>query len=206
MIRIYYVRHGQTVSNTYHHVMGVKESPLTEQGKSEARQSGKALEGISFDRAFYSPLGRTTETCALILENHPDLPKMPIDGLIEWNFGDFEDTPHSEEVGRRVMEGRFGDAGGENRKELHERIRNAFQEVVKNSKDGETVLVVSHGYYYLEMLAALFGEKERHAFLHLNPEFFPVPNGGIAVIDYKNGEFYDTSFAVSPMQFKEPTK
>lgn len=65
---IVFVRHGQTEANVNDLVIGVLESPLTEEGISKARDAGTALRGMRFGRAYSSIRERAIQTAALVLE------------------------------------------------------------------------------------------------------------------------------------------
>ena len=43
MGKLYFVRHGQTVWNVENKICGASESPLTELGHEQARETGRAL-------------------------------------------------------------------------------------------------------------------------------------------------------------------
>ena len=58
-ITVYFVRHGQTYLNRYHRVQGWSDAPLTSQGQTDAKRTGKVLNGVGFDYLFSSDLART---------------------------------------------------------------------------------------------------------------------------------------------------
>lgn len=66
-MRLFVVRHGQSVANVQRIHSGWGAFSLTETGREQARQTGKALEGLHFDRIFVSDLPRTQETARLLL-------------------------------------------------------------------------------------------------------------------------------------------
>ncbi len=68
---LYIVRHGETVWNTEDRMQGVKDSPLTDKGKSHARSMGEKLKklGIDFSALYTSDLGRACSTAELINKN-----------------------------------------------------------------------------------------------------------------------------------------
>ena len=72
---LYLVRHGETEWNAAGRYQGAKDSPLTERGREQARQTGRRLastfNGDSRLVAHVSPLGRTLQTAALIAESLP---------------------------------------------------------------------------------------------------------------------------------------
>ena len=83
---IYLIRHGETEWTISGRHTGVTEVPLTARGEDEARESGRKLLGVSFDRVFTSPRIRATRTCELA-----GLGPASIDNeLREWNYGQYE--------------------------------------------------------------------------------------------------------------------
>lgn len=62
MIRLYLVRHGQTVENLEHILQGHMPGHLTNAGKEQMRQLGKELAGIHFDHLLCSDLQRAIDS------------------------------------------------------------------------------------------------------------------------------------------------
>jgi 2,3-bisphosphoglycerate-dependent phosphoglycerate mutase len=73
------IRHGQSEANKQNIFTGWRDSPLSEQGVSEARASGRMLkqEGFHFDIAFTSLQSRAIKTLWLVLEEM-DLMWIPV--------------------------------------------------------------------------------------------------------------------------------
>ena len=93
------IRHGQTVSNINKIIQGHSDSPLTEQGTSQARATGKHLKekDITFKEYYVSDLGRTKNTFKLITELY-DVDKEVnfCYDLREHDFGDLNGVPCEE--------------------------------------------------------------------------------------------------------------
>ena len=70
IVKVVFVRHGESTWNKCGKFTGWIDVPLSEQGRQESRDAGKALKelGYTFDVAYTSMLERATETCDLILE------------------------------------------------------------------------------------------------------------------------------------------
>ena len=66
-MKIYFVRHGETVWNTLRIFQGSSNSPLTETGREQAKRLGEKLKDTKFTKFYSSPLGRTIETSELII-------------------------------------------------------------------------------------------------------------------------------------------
>lgn len=69
---LYILRHGQTEWNALGRLQGHHDSPLTEQGRADARRQGAILRGVFAVRGalpvYTSPQGRVRQTAALALE------------------------------------------------------------------------------------------------------------------------------------------
>lgn len=170
-ITAYVVRHGQTMLNRYNKVQGWIDSPLTDKGIADAISAGKRLAKINFAAAFSSDSGRAIETNRLIVKQNPHnmhIISYQFPELREQCHGYFEGNDLSQMwqfVGEQVettseagIMGKFGlekardliyqadlyhDA--ENNDMFWKRLDRGFQKLLKNSQDGDNILVVSHG-------------------------------------------------------------
>ncbi|BAY82750.1 phosphoglycerate/bisphosphoglycerate mutase [Calothrix parasitica NIES-267] len=85
MTRVIIVRHGQSTYNIVRRIQGLLDaSELTEKGRNDALKVGKALNNISFDAIYCSPLKRAKQTATIIydeikanLDNTPTLQENP---------------------------------------------------------------------------------------------------------------------------------
>ncbi len=87
LLKIYFIRHGETEWTFTSQHTGRTDIPLTAQGEDEVREWGKHLSAIPFDHVLTSPLQRARRTCELVglgkeAETEPDLE--------EWDYGDYE--------------------------------------------------------------------------------------------------------------------
>src|SRR5512146_3102722 len=66
--QITFLRHGESVGNVESRWQGRSEYPLTEKGRAQARALAErwVAEGVKFDLAIASPLGRARETAEMI--------------------------------------------------------------------------------------------------------------------------------------------
>jgi len=77
MGHFYFVRHGQTVWNVENKICGCTDSPLTEYGREQARETGRKILAIIFSMisgknrkkklTFWLPITESPELCSLIL-------------------------------------------------------------------------------------------------------------------------------------------
>ena len=88
--KIFIVRHGQTAMNHAKKLQGRSDIALNETGIRQAEMTAAKLKemGIEFDHVFSSPLGRATETAALISGKPSEI--TTDDRLIEMDYGPYE--------------------------------------------------------------------------------------------------------------------
>lgn len=167
---VYMVRHGQTYFNKYRRMQGWCDSPLTTVGENDARNAGKMLNGIHFDAAYASDMSRAMRTAQLMLpaSDNADLTVQPLAAFREAFYGYFEggDTsqtwfevgaPHKAPTLSAIIE-QYGIEkakdfckeadpfhSAENNDEFWQRVNGGIDTLRANQKDGDKVLLVSHG-------------------------------------------------------------
>lgn len=191
-VNFLYVRHGETIFNVTNKSQGACDSPLTENGINQARQCSSRLKTMDIDKCYCSTSELATDTANIVLENR-NISITPLKGLKEMSFGYLEGsdlTVPNSEMGKCWNAKDFTKYNGENRESFENRIRDTYQRIVDESKDGETILIVSHRGYFNYMLEALFNvsldelEKE-------NPKYLEtlIPNASVAQFYYEDGKY-----------------
>lgn len=168
-------------------MQGWCDSPLTEKGIKDALEAKRFLKDVAIDRIHTSTSERCVDT-ALIINEDRNLPVFFEKGLKEVNFGLYEGATianHREDIDlRRFLTYDWSDIEGENREMSQERVRKTYGKIYNESKDGDIVLIVSHGAVFFHMLRCMFGLNEK-IYLDLikdgPEEFLPIPNGLSAV-------------------------
>jgi probable phosphoglycerate mutase len=160
--RLWLVRHGETEWSASGKHTGSTDIPLTDAGRTAARDLAPSLAGHPFALVLTSPLLRARDTCALA-----GLGERAVvdDDLREWEYGEYEGrtTP-------QIREGRpnwtvFNDGcpGGESPEQVAERADRVIARV--RATDGDAV-AFSHG-HLLRVLAARWVELPPQAGAHL---------------------------------------
>lgn len=186
-VTLYLIRHGQTYFNIYNKLQGWSNSPLTQVGIQNALDTGRKLKEVKFAAAFCSDTTRAEDTAELILaENHQsNLTQATKSAYFREQFyGSFEGD-NMDEVWAKVgapknlksfaeiiqkysiaeakdmmkVADPFHDA--EDQHEYWERIQKGFQLIsdTSNLRDGDNVLVISHGNTLLSLME-LYGEDK----------------------------------------------
>ena len=94
MLKLYFIRHGETLSNTWHTLQGWSDTPLTANGIMQGKALGKGLADIPFLKAYTSTSERAYDTACYALGKR-NLKPIMCRGLKEMNFGTLETKPNS---------------------------------------------------------------------------------------------------------------
>ena len=85
-MKLYFIRHGETVWNTQAKLQGKSDIPLNEKGVALARVTGEALADAPFAAIYSSPLKRALQTAQLVVGDR-DVPIVTDRRLEEIGFG-----------------------------------------------------------------------------------------------------------------------
>ena len=88
-MKLYFIRHGETVWNTQAKLQGKSDIPLNEKGVALARVTGEALADVPFAAIYSSPLKRALQTAQLVAGDR-DVPIVTDRRLEEIGFGIWE--------------------------------------------------------------------------------------------------------------------
>ncbi len=185
-MKLFCVRHGETVYNLEGRVQGQFDSELSLLGRKQCEAVANALAGRPCDVVIASPLRRARETARYVadklqvaLEFEPR--------LMEINAGIFQGHIWHELAERfphEFSQWRSNDPDyqiphGESRRELMQRTSEALHEI--RSAGHKNVMVVSHGGALASAFKALFGIPAE-----INP--FELSNGSISTLHWRESE------------------
>ncbi|MBE6577266.1 MAG: histidine phosphatase family protein [Ruminococcaceae bacterium] len=158
-MKVYFIRHGQSESNSKREHGGWGQYPLTEQGKKEAMVAGKRLEGMKFDKVYSSDLIRTIQTQEIAYPCD-DVERSSL--IREVNVGDLMGRTADDcyaEYGDPYIKNKsiydFSAYGGENYEQFYDRIYKFIKELEKQPY--ENVAIFCHGGMILTMMDIVTG-------------------------------------------------
>jgi probable phosphoglycerate mutase len=156
------LRHAETIWNREKRIQGHFDSPLTPEGKDEARKWGSCLASFKWDRIITSDLGRAVET-ANFVNLSLNLTVDQDHRLREQNWGRWEGKNMqevNEKLDPKTLEGgwEFRPPDGEARKRVRDRCLTALIEVALRWP-GETILVITHEGVIRCLIYGLAGRK-----------------------------------------------
>jgi len=189
MTEIILVRHGQTEWNTQLIFRGRNDIPLNERGYKQASALAGALKERNIDAIYTSPLRRAVETAQPVATLF-DLEVVPVQGLIDINYGEWEGVSYHEIKKRYTDEYaqweqrpelvRFPQ--GETLDAVKERSLDAFIDIARKNP-ARSVLIISHRVINKVLLCALLGLSTAH-FWEIRQD-----TGCINVMEYSDERF-----------------
>jgi broad specificity phosphatase PhoE len=151
-LRLFLIRHAQTVWNRDRRYQGWQDSPLSEIGRTQAEAVGRALTREPLKAVYSSTLGRARETAEAIAAPH-GLTVRAEDDFREMAFGDWEglafDAARAQDPDRYRL---WADqphlfsppGGGETLGDVRRRVL-AGLDRVRAEHDDQSVCLVAHG-------------------------------------------------------------
>lgn len=161
---IHFIRNALTDENLEGRYIGHTDVEIGEEGRAQLGQMKDDLIYPPVDAVFTSPLKRCTETAKIL---YPDNKPIVIEGLIEYNFGEFENKT-AEQLEKHPVFPKWlaGEKGveppfGESNEAFEKRVLGTFEKIAEGlMKTGTTsAAIVTHGGVIMAILAA-FGIPE----------------------------------------------
>lgn len=167
MSYLYLMRHGETLFNAQKRIQGWSDSPLTQQGREQARAAGRCLQGrgVSFDHLYCSTSERASDTLELVLEGMgaPVRPYERVRALKEMNYGSLEGMPEFLNCATPAeCVSYYLQFGGESSNDVRDRMVAALTSIMERPGH-ECVLAVSHSGATYNFLRALQDPTEELA-------------------------------------------
>lgn len=137
------IRHGESEDNVLK-VFGRYESPLSQSGIDQIKDTKEALKDFQFSKVYYSPFKRTVETLNILeLKGEEDR------RIGEFDFGIFSGLTYAEIEEKYPSEykawnkntGEYIIKNGESLEMVYKRVKDFLEEIVKK---GESVVLVTH--------------------------------------------------------------
>lgn len=189
MSTVILVRHGRSTANTAGILAGrIPGVTLDDTGLTQADTTAARLTGVPLAAVVSSPLERCRQTAAAIMAGRPDTPFTTEDGLLECDYGDWQNRKLSELNGEdmwKTVISRPSEAvfpGGESMAEMQRRSVGAVRRhdaAVEAEHGPKAVWVaVSHGDIIKSVIADAYGMDFDHfQRVHVNP-------ASVSVISY----------------------
>lgn len=159
-MKVYVVRHGQSLSNLTGLRNGQRDVPLTDKGYKDAAKAGEKIRDVKFDRIFSSDLIRAIETAKTAIpgcspEQYSDLREIDI-GALSGHTAEEGRAMYGEQYDINNKINNFVPFGGENQEMIFNRIA-SFMKFLEGLNDCENVAVFAHNGSVYCMLRYVLG-------------------------------------------------
>lgn len=162
MLKFFFVRHGETLSNTIHTLQGWSDTPLTKNGIKQGHDLGKGMEDVPILKIYTSTSERAYDT-ACCLRGNRNIEIIMDKGLKEMNFG-LKECQSNRFKGCQCYHDLvfypWDEFDGENLDILTDRMTNTLKRLVNENKNlNGNIICVSHGLAILSCIRAIDIEK-----------------------------------------------
>ena len=186
MLRLYFMRHGETVWNTERRYQGMTDIELSEEGLRQAECAAKRFKNIKIDKIYASPLKRAMKTAEKIAAEK-GLEIISEDDFREIHFGEWEGKTvpeltekYGESYTNFIREPhKYGFPGEGSVENVINRIKPGIDRLI--AEDEGNVLIVSHGGIIRLMIMYIMG---------LDSSWFTkmwINNTGVSIVEIKDG-------------------
>lgn len=158
-IKIFLIRHGQTLWNEEGRYQGDKDMGLTSTGIRQAKLAARYLSKVNLCGIYSSPLKRAADTAAVIGKSKK-LKVAVKENLKEINFGKWEGMKF-DEISKKFHDDYHNwlkdpynnsPTGGESFKNVQQRAVNVINNIISGNEDRRSVAVVTHGGIIVSLL------------------------------------------------------
>jgi len=170
------IRHGETEWSRAGRHTGRTDVPLNEQGRDEARDAGRTLDGWSIARAYTSPLERARETAEIV---GLDCDLTVDSDLVEWDYGIYEGktTPQVRQVVPNWSIWTHPLTEGESIDDVGLRVDRFLSRVLAEVPTGN-VAVFAHGHVLAVLIARWCGLAS------IEGRRFPLGTGSVSLLGW----------------------
>ncbi|MFT9849084.1 histidine phosphatase family protein [Aneurinibacillus sp. REN35] len=152
MIRLIWIRHGETEENRARRYLGHYDAPLTAFGREQAASAALLLQHETIHSIYTSDLIRCRETAAIVARPHDVEPRV-VPELRELDFGAWDRKTYEEiMLTHKTLAERWynnphdvAPPNGESLRDLRNRLGVWLDALVGRMKPGETAVLVTHG-------------------------------------------------------------
>lgn len=184
-MKVYIVRHGETLENAGKRLMGREHGVLSELGKEQATKTGEYLKDQNISVIYSSPLNRCLDTAKLINVSL-GLKISEHDSLIERDFGKFTNAKYDEvdfdNIDNDTEENKL--AGIETLSAIEQRVKSFLQEIWKAHRE-DTIAIITHNNPIRFFLAHFLNKTQEEIYLA-----YKIKNCSINVFETEDGENY----------------
>lgn len=191
-MRIYLIRHSESIDDIENCYGGIADFELTENGKEKVKKARKNIENYGIEKIYTSPYKRAYQTAEILNENIKVELKV-IEDISELNsYGILSGV--NKEVAKNIFSHilqkeeykntgyYFGNTflGGEDINEFDNRVKRGIDSIIKDSEGLNTIAIVTHGGVHRSIFKNI---------LNVNRKIEEIDDVATTILDYENGKF-----------------
>lgn len=190
-MKIYLIRHSESIDDIENCYGGIADFDLTENGKDKVEKSRKMIDSWGIEKIYTSPYKRAYQT-AQILNKNMKVEMKVIDDIRELNSHGIR-SGVNKELAKNIFSYIFQKEeykntgyyfgktflGGEDIKEFDKRVKEAFDFIIKDSEGLNSIAIVTHGGVHRSIFKNI---------LHLNRKIEKIEDVATTILEYENGK------------------
>jgi broad specificity phosphatase PhoE len=188
-MKLYLIRHGESIGNAAGVIQGQADYRLTERGIAQARATAERLRSVRLDALYASPLSRALQTAEIIGEAQ-GLAPIVLRDVQEYHFGEGTGLTFQEWRRSAAVDGGGADPhrtatplypGEEGREQFRERVCAAIWGVCERHRDDHAIAIVAHAGPIAVFVLDVLGVPYRR------PVPMTIENCSISRVDMREG-------------------
>lgn len=191
-MKIYLIRHSESIDDIENCYGGIADFELTENGKNKVKNYKEKIENYKIERIYTSPYKRAYQTAQILNENI-NVPLKVVEDIRELNSHGIL-SGVNRELAKNIFSYVFKKEeyknvgyykgttflGGEDIKEFDSRVKKAIDYIVNDSNKLNTIAIVTHGGVHRSIFKNI---------LNVDKKIEGIEDLATTILDYKDGKF-----------------
>lgn len=191
-MKIYLIRHSESIDDIENCYGGIADFELTENGKNKVREHREEIDSYGIERIYTSPYKRAYQTAQILNENIKvelkvieDIRELNSNGILSgvnkelaknifsyvFQKEEYKNTGYY--LGKTFL-------GGEDIEKFDNRVKEAIKLIIKDSEDLNTIAIVTHGNVHKSIFKNI---------LNVGQEIEKIDDVATTTLNYDNGKF-----------------
>ena len=191
-MKIYLIRHSESIDDIENCYGGIADFDLTENGKDKVKESRKEIDNYGIEKIYTSPYKRAYQTAQILNENMKVEIKV-VDDIRELNSHCIR-SGVNKEIAKNIFsyvfqKEEFKDTGyylgktflgGEDIEEFDKRVKEAINFIIRDSQGLDSIAIVTHGGVHRSIFKNI---------LNINKKIEEIDDVATTILEYNNGKF-----------------
>ena len=191
-MKIYLIRHSESIDDIENCYGGIADFDLTENGKDKVKEKRKEIESYGIEKIYTSPYKRAYQTAQILNENMK-VEMEVIDDIRELNSHGVR-SGVNKDLAKEIFSFVFQKEeykntgyylgrtflGGEDIEEFDKRVKEAINFIIKDSEGLDSIAIVTHSGVHRSIFKNI---------LNINKKIEKIDDVAISILEYNNGKF-----------------